>query len=816
MDSMISVQRRMSINMADNHQQYDSDVRRTGSSSIVVRRGVASVLAMMFLMLFSSLAAVMAILAQGNVQTAHSSLRISRALSAAESGLAFAARRLRLESRRFIVDQGVIDSEFGERLWLGTWVGGDGSIEVNDPEGYVVSNPSGQGLVHAIHDAHRYLDNYDPVDDEGILHSLMLDSENGVVTTPPVRLGTSEADPWFRLRYELLSDGSQIRVTSQGYDRGIRRNLQLDFLIDKKIEFAVLAPNRIMIGKNVLVDGPIGSLYGTVPGELEPGNGDPLVLRSDYYDLDPSLDEQLDEFYSAVSLYDVDGDNRLRPAHPAESDGVAMQSYFQDRDGDEYVDDFDLFLGMFDANGDARIIYDEALAAATGNPGAIEFDVDPQLGPLIDAALADRNNDGQIDGVDTMLGWQDGVLDRRDRYAKARGGLNFAVVRDDWDTANGEGYQNLVQGPVSTDPDVSPAAFEVGEPDMIELNTDMFSTSQTWFSDRVGSSQPFGDEGSGQVANGIASGGVYSPAGSEPAESVPYGSLGAYDYYQRPVYENITFTDVKIPRGTNALFRDCTFIGVTWVETESDCTDPNWNYSGSVEPDGSGGFTERFPDLVSVLGNETVTDTRSYSNNIRFDGCTFLGSLAGDRPGEYTHWRNKIQMTGNTRCFIDPYDPDLLRENDAASLQSALLAMSESDRDELARSSILMPGWSVDVGNFENDSATKIKLSGTIVAGLIDIRGTADVHGTVLMTYRPEAGEGPLFYGGTPDAFNTTLGYFGTEAGDGEGVDPDSPGFSGFGEITLRYDPDGRLPDGIPWPIRLSPLPGTYVEGGSL
>ena len=70
MDSMISVQRRMSINMADNHQQYDSDVRRTGSSSIVVRRGVASVLAMMFLMLFSSLAAVMAILAQGNVQTA--------------------------------------------------------------------------------------------------------------------------------------------------------------------------------------------------------------------------------------------------------------------------------------------------------------------------------------------------------------------------------------------------------------------------------------------------------------------------------------------------------------------------------------------------------------------------------------------------------------------------------------------------------------------------------------------------------------------------------------------------------------------------
>ena len=379
-----------------------------GASRIPARRGVASVLAMMFLMIFSSLAAVMAILAQGNVQTAHSSLRISRALSAAESGLAFAARRLKLESRRFIVDQGVIDSEFGERLWLGTWVGGDGSIEVDDPDGYVVSDSSGQGLVHAIHDAHRYLDDYEPIDDEGILHSLILDSGNGIISTPPIRLGTNQADPWFRLRYELLSDGSQIRVTSQGYDRGIRRNLQLDFLIDKKIEFAVLAPNRIMIGKNVLVDGPIGSLYGTIAGELEPGNGDPLVLRSDYYDLDGSLDDQLDQFYAAVALHDVDGDNRLRPAHPTESDGVTLQSYFQDRDGDEYVDDFDLFLGIFDSNNDGQVVYDETLAAATGNTGAMEFEIDPQLGPLVDGALPDRNSDGQIDGVGhdaRLAGW---------------------------------------------------------------------------------------------------------------------------------------------------------------------------------------------------------------------------------------------------------------------------------------------------------------------------------------------------------------------------------------------------------------------------
>jgi len=570
------------------------------------RRGVAAVLAMMFLVLFSSLAAVMAVVAQGNVRTAHASLRISRALSASESGLAFAARRLQLESRRFVVDRGVIDSEFGERLWLGTWIPDDGDVEVAEPSGYAVPSPAGPGLVHAIYDAHLHADNYDIVEDEGIVYSLTLDEANGIIVTPAIRVGSDSTDPWFRLRYELLADGSQVRVTSQGYDNGIRRNLQLDFQIDKKIEFAVLGPNRIMIGKNVLVEGPIGSLYGTVSGELVPANGHPLVLRSDFYDCDSTLDTRLDEFYSAIATHDVDGDNRLRPDHPTEAVGVASQSYFQDLDGDEYVDDFDLFLGIFDANTDGRIVYDETLAAASGNPGTLEFNIDPQLGPLVDAALPDRNADGSVTAMDTVLGWRDGVLDIRDRYAKARGGINFAVDRDSWENAQGQGYQNVVQGPVETDPTVASTAFEVGEPEMIELSTDMFTTAHTWFDDEAGTGTVFGDENSGQVAAGIMAGGIYTPAGVEDAESVPFGSLGAYDYYQRPVYEDMTFTNVRIPKGTNGLFRNCTFVGVAWVETEEGCTDPNWNYTGSVEPDGSGGYIERFPDLVSELGGTVV------------------------------------------------------------------------------------------------------------------------------------------------------------------------------------------------------------------
>ena len=133
----------------------------------------------------------------------------------------------------------------------------------------------------------------------------------------------------------------------------------------------------------------------------------------------------------------------------------------------------------------------------------------------------------------------------------------------------------------------------------------------------------------------------------------------------------------------------------------------------------------------------------------------------------------------------------------------------------------MLPGWSVDVGNFSNevdadpDLTARVRLRGTIIAGIIDIRGTADVVGTLLTTFRPVEGAGPLSYNGQPEAFNTTIGYFGAADGDGEGALPGDAGFAGFGEIRLRYDPEARLPDGVPWPIFVEPLPNSYREGGA-
>jgi hypothetical protein len=323
----------------------------------------------------------------------------------------------------------------------------------------------------------------------------------------------------------------------------------------------------------------------------------------------------------------------------------------------------------------------------------------------------------------------------------------------------------------------------------------------------------FGDTTSGQVGSNLATGGSYTHASANAWEGVPYDAEGAYDWYQRPIYKDMSFENVRIPVGTNAVFENCTFIGVTWVETTKSVDDPNWNFAGAMSPDGSGGYELQFDGLTADSDGTTYANTREVSNNVRFHDCTFLGSIAGDVPSEFTHWRNKVQVTGESRFFLDPTDPDLAEQPDGAALQAILNGIDPVAREELSRSSILMPGWSVEIGTFQNDENVGVKLTGTIVTGLLDLRGVVDVHGAILSTYRPIEGEGALYYGGEADAFNTTLGYFGPEDGDEEGINEAMKSFSGYGRVSLRSNPDAPMPDGVPWPITIVPDGTSYREG---
>ena len=61
---------------------------------------------------------------------------------------------------------------------------------------------------------------------------------------------------------------------------------------------------------------------GLVGNELVPTNGDPIVMKSDFYYLSDTLDDLLDTLHAEIAQHDVDGDNRLRTGHPVESNGL--------------------------------------------------------------------------------------------------------------------------------------------------------------------------------------------------------------------------------------------------------------------------------------------------------------------------------------------------------------------------------------------------------------------------------------------------------------------------------------------------------------
>ena len=253
---------------------------------------------------------------------------------------------------------------------------------------------------------------------------------------------------------------TRIRITSTGEDQGITRRVAMEFLVTKKIPYAVVSPNRIMIGKNVLVEGPLGTRFGTAPGELNEGNGDPLIMRSDFRYLDEELDARLDELDLAIAQFDVDGDGRIRPNHPIEGEALGSGSDMEDLDDDQYVTEFDLFLENFDDDGDGRVVWDTERAEEAGiDDVSIEFeDVDNQLARLIDQSFPDRNLDGVIDDMDVQS-YDDGVLDTYDMYAKA-GNLSFGVSEEDWNTANGGPWRQVVKGLVM-ETDTAPVEFEV-------------------------------------------------------------------------------------------------------------------------------------------------------------------------------------------------------------------------------------------------------------------------------------------------------------------------------------------------------------------
>src|SRR5439155_7554371 len=171
-----------------------------------------------------------------------------------------------------------------------------------------------------------------------------------------------------------------------------------------------LSPTKLMIGKNVLVQGDLGAVYTDVNQVY----GDPLIMKSDFFGIESGLDTELTKLFNALATYDVDKDNRLRVGHPIEGPGIpdygnlGYAGAAADVTGDGYVDEFDVFIMYYDHNHDGQVVLSAAGTAGTPAQGrTAEFvsgtgqPLDDDLGLLIDGAKPDRNRNGIYSYTDT-------------------------------------------------------------------------------------------------------------------------------------------------------------------------------------------------------------------------------------------------------------------------------------------------------------------------------------------------------------------------------------------------------------------------------
>lgn len=752
------------------------------------QRGTAAVLAMMFLAIFGSLAAAMAIVSQGNLHTADTHLKVNRSLAAAETGMQLMSFRLADASATVLTRSGTI------------WDPNSSGYITTLNESDLASDPSGMptdvlmGKADAVWaqvatqlvasltgEFHNQQEPY--VDSDGVVHVGPIavgpnaPSFTATFTPHPIVGEDYDSDYYSRPPYSDMGissatplDARYVRVTVTAYDgvvgKRITRSISMDFQIVRRINYAVLSRSRVMIGRNVMIDGRVGSTYN----ETHLNNGHPVQMVSDFRGIDSALDAQLDALLGSIIADDQNGDNRLSIY---DSDEVADYSdpASYDIDGDGFITEFDFFLSHFDSSvGPGEISLTELEASMSSLDAA-------QLMQLIDTF-----------GSPNRAGYNDGVIDYYDRYAKVRGEIHISAAKDDWEAgAAGGTYQDYLQGPIVPRDNQVPLTFESGETSEYELTPDQFNTSNLKaLADDNFAAQAVANASNYDAGNPNSP----QPLGSVEREAVPYGATYPYDYYDRPVYENMTFRDVRIPKGTNALFRNCRFIGVTFIETETDNIGEDYNYAGMQ--DASGG--QKHPDRFVTIDGTDYYDTKALSNNIRFENCTFEGGIASDVPQQFTHTRNKIAFTGATTFTID-----------------GSTELSDDEKLLYKRSSLLVPQYSVEMGSFDSPYAADeyVELSGTIVAGLIDMRGQIKIDGQLLTTFEPMSNNGPVI-GDTSPQFNTTLGYFSSADGDLETELPSN----GLGVIQIRYDPNLPLPDGILGPVEVLPIYATWFEGG--
>ncbi len=222
-------------------------------------------------------------------------------------------------------------------------------------------------------------------------------------------------------------------------------------------------------------------------------------------------------------------------------------------------------------------------------------------------------------------------------------------------------------------------------------------------------------------------------------EYFPHGPDGYDDYKSgavtltRYVYANETFTDAYLPSNRNALFENCTFEGVLYI----DC----------------------------------AQSTSGAYNNVRFNDCNFNGVIVTNTPNALKWQYNALYFTG---------------------------AATFDNQSDVQEATILAPEFNVNLGNTNPEASDNNVLKGAIVGGIVDVRGNAQIQGTIISMC---------------DTSQWSSGYvtnIGATLNDG-GSETTSLG--DIGVISIEPESEQLLPSGITTPIIIKPDNSTYCEG---
>ncbi|MBN1845054.1 MAG: hypothetical protein JW810_05185 [Sedimentisphaerales bacterium] len=199
----------------------------------------------------------------------------------------------------------------------------------------------------------------------------------------------------------------------------------------------------------------------------------------------------------------------------------------------------------------------------------------------------------------------------------------------------------------------------------------------------------------------------------------------------RHVYENQTISNAVLPYDRNALFKNCTFEGVLYIDCYKSAT---YHY-----------------------------------NNVRFDNCTFNGVIVTDTPQDLKWMHNCLYFTGSA-TFQNNY---------------------------MEEATILAPHFNVNLGNTNPVEGETNQLTGAVVGGIVDVRGNAEINGTILSMC-----DTTLWSSGYVTNIGATLGDGGSETTE--------PG--DVGVIHVTPNPNNLLPSGIVTPIVIKMDGNSYVE----